>query len=1131
MRLQSTAFLFSALLLAVLVPPALTAQTATSGGLTGFITDQTGAVVVNADVEIKESSKGSTRSTKTDRDGVYRFFFLAPDRYVLTIIAPGFEPTRGIATISVGQTSSLDFTLKIGATSTTVEVATGAPIIETENAGVATVFDSSQIADLPNPGNDLTNVAQTSPGAVMNTQKTGMGGAGNFSTYGLPATSNLFTLDGMDENDPLFNGNIAGATGLSLGLNEVQEATVVNNGYSGQYGRFAGANVNYLTKSGANDFHGNALYWWNGRALDANDWFNKDVPSGTPVTPRPFENANQYAASLGGPIRKNRSFFFVDYEGIRLDLPIYYGTLTLIPSPQFEQATLDNLSSTGLSASIPFYQQMFTLWNNAPGAQRAVTGNPPFDATGCNGWVGPAGLGTMKPCAMSFRANSSSFTHEYLLGGRFDFNIGKKDKLFVRLRENKGVQATYTDKISPLFDAQSTPAIYQGQISETHLAKSKAVNLLIVSANYVGAIFQQPNPSAALAAFPTTVALGDNTFTPLGGQNWYFPSGQTFTSYQILDDITFSGGNHTLAFGLSFNRTDVSDHNYGVLLAGFATVFTVADFFAGGNGPAGDSLMQNFPATRVKPFAFYELGFYGQDNWRLKPNLHVTLSLRADHNSNPVCQQNCFARLAEPFDELDHDVNIPYNQAIATNLHQAWRHFTGLVWQPRVGFAWTPSGLKSTVLSGGIGVFMDTLPGIIASYLSSNSPLLNSFTVSNDNLSPAEPTNLFNDAVSSNRAFVAGFTNNGTLASITAADPSPFTAPNVTNTVDTKAPRYQEWNFRVQQGIGAKTSFSLNYVGNHGIFIPISLSGVNAYCPPSACPGGFVALPTAAPDARFSAVNEIHSAGVSNYNGLAVSFRHRFQKGFQLQANYTWSHALDEVSNGGFFNFNGGSAGSVLNPQDSNNIRKYNYGNADYDTRHYFSANYVWEPPYRRGPPLLLKGWRMAGTIFTRSGFPYTVFDSGATNLLSQFNYGANGSGFGSPVYANFLGTSYPPCSTPRRRCLDESEFSSPVAQPPYTFGAQRRNQFYGPGFFDTDLTLMKETKIPGWEGARFGVGASLFNLFNHPNFDQPNTDIGTPSTFGQITETVSTPTSILGAGLSGSTAPRLIQLTARITF
>ena len=1125
-------YLFSLVLLAVVFPSMeLAGQTAISGGLTGVIADQSGAVLPSADIELKDSSKGTVRTTKSDQDGVFRFFFLAPASYVVTVTAAGFERTSRTLTVSVGQTASVDFTLKVGSANTTVAVTADASILQTEKADVSTLFNASQISDLPNPGNDLTNVAQTAPGAVMNTQKTGMGGVGNFSTYGLPAISNLFTLDGMDENDPVYNVNITGATGLTLGLNEVQEATVVNNGYSGQYGRFAGANVNYVTKSGANEFHGNALYWWNGRILDANDWFNKFVQLGTPVTPRPFENANQYAASAGGPIQKNRSFFFIDYEGLRLVLPINYGTLTLIPSSQFETATIANLTVTGHNASIPLYNQMFNLWNNAPGAERAVAGNPQTgDPTGCNGWIGPSGLGTTQPCALSFRSTQTNFTHEYLLGGRVDFNVGEKDKIFLRVRENQGLLAAYTDKINPLFNVQTNEPIYQGQISETHIVSSRTVNQFIVSAKYLSAIFQQPNPTAALAAFPTTVTLGDYTFTPLGGQDAFQPGGENFTSYQLIDDLSVNSGQHSLRFGINFNRTDISDHNYGYLLTGFALPFTVADFFAGGDGPNGDSLAQNFVTTKVKAFALYGLGFYAQDDWRLRRNLHVTLSLRADHNSNPVCQQNCFARLAQPFDELDHGMNIPYNQVIATNLHRAWRQFSGLAWQPRVGFAWTPFRLKNTVLSGGAGLFMDTLPGVIASYLASNPPVLNSFTVFNDNLAPAESSNLFNDAKNSNAAFVAGFADNGTLASIRAVDPS-FTPPNIVNTVATKAPLFEEWNFRVQQGLGTNASLSLNYVGNHGIFIPISLSGINAYCPPSACPGGFIGLPAAAPDARFSAVNEVHSAGVSNYNGLVVSFQHRFTKGFQLQANYTWSHALDEVSNGGFFFFNGGIAGSVLNPQDSNNVRKYNYGNADYDTRHYFSANYVWELPYKSGPALLLKGWRFAGTIFTRSGFPYTVFDSVATNLLDLYNYGANGFGFGSPVYANFLGTSYPGCSTPLRRCLNESDFSSPVAQAPYSFGAQRRNQFYGPHFFDTDLSVIKETKIPGWEGARMGVGASFFNLFNHPNFDQPNVDIGTPSDFGQITQTVSTPTSILGAGLSGSTAPRLIQLTARITF
>lgn len=1120
-----------ALVAVVYVSVELVAQTAISGGLTGVVTDQSGAVIQNARVEIKDNSKGTVRSTMADRAGVYRFPFLGPDRYSVTVTMPGFAAAGRTVIIQLGQTASADFTLNVGSAKTAVDVRADNILLQTDKADLATVFSGIQVAELPNPGNDLTALVQTAPGAVMNTQKTAaFGGSGNFSTYGLPATSNLFTLDGMDENDPVANTNIAGATGLTLGLNEVQEATVVNNGYSGQYGRFAGANVNYVTKSGANQFHGNALYWWNGRILDANDWFNKFVLPGTPVTPRPFENANQYAASAGGPIRQNKVFFFIDYEGLRLVLPTLFGSLTLIPSPQFEAATRANLASSGHNASIPFYSQMFSLWNNAPGAERAVAGNPQTgDQTGCNGFIGPSGLGTTQPCALSFRSTQTNFTHEYLLGGRLDFNLGEKDKLFVRVHEDQGLLAIYTDKVSPLFNAQSNEPIYQGQISETHVISPRAVNLVIFSAKYLSAVFQQPNPAAALAAFPTTVAFGDGTFSNMGGEDAFLPSGSKFTSYQVTDDLNVNFGGHSFRFGINFNRTDISDHNYGSLLTGFVTEFTVADFFAAGSRPRedGNSLAQNFVATREKAFALYGLGFYAQDDWRLKRNFNVIFSLRVDHNSNPVCQQNCFARLTAPFNDLNHNGNIPYNQAIATGLHRAWRQLTGLVWQPRVGFAWTPLGLKNTVLSGGAGLFMDSLPGAVAGVLVSNPPVLNSFTVFNDNLAPSEQSSLFKDAYNSNSAFVSAFNDGGTVSDIR-------TPPNITNTVDTKVPRYQEWNFRVQEGIGLNTSLSVNYAGNHGIFIPIFFSGINAYCPLSACPNSFIGLPTAPPDPRFSAVNEVHSAGVSNYNGLVASVQHRFAKGFQFRANYTWSHALDEVSNGGFFIFNGGSGGSVLNPQDSNNIRKYNYGNADYDTRHYFSASYLWELPYLRRPRLLLQGWRVAGTVFARSGLPYTVFDSNATNLLAQFNYGANGFGFGSPVYANFLGSSYPECSTPRRPCLLESEFSSPTDPTfpgPYTFGKQRRNQFYGPRFFDTDLTLMKETTIPGWEGARLGIGASFFNVLNHPNFDQPNTDIGTPSNFGQITETVSTPTSILGAGLTGSTAARLIQLTARITF
>lgn len=1103
------------ILISLMMNEPLACQSFTTGDVVGIVTDPSGAVVPSAAITLTSQEKGFTLKNTTGAQGVYRFSLLQPGGYLVSVEAQGFESTTRTLIVSLGQSSSGDLTLKIASAKTTVEVASDAFQLQ-QTPDVSTTFNASQVANLPDPGNDLTNIALTAPGSVMNTQ----GGIGNFSTYGLPATSNLFTLDGMSQNDPVFNTNISGATNLLLGHNEVQETTVVNNGYSGRYGTFAGANVNYVTKSGSINFHGNAVYWWNGRVLNANNWFNKDVLPGTPVTPRPFSNANQYAASFGGPIKKNKAFFFFDYEGLRLALPT--SALTLVPSPQFEATTLVNLAATGHSSSITFYQKMFDLWNGSPGADRAVPGIPEVgDKTGCNGFTDAGGLGSTEPCVLSFVSNAGNFTHEYLFGGRFDFNISQTDSLFIHLRENQGLQATYTDPINSIFNVRSKQPIYQGQISETHIFNPRMVNLLILSTLYDSFIKQPEDLAAALATFPTTLALGDNTFTSLGGMNSSVPFGDSFTSYQILDDFSASSGRHNLKVGLSFYRVDISDHNYGDLLAGLVLPFTVSDFFAG--GATGDILFQNFPSLRAKPLARYGLGFYAEDELRVRKSLNLTLSLRVDHSSNPVCQQNCFARLAAPFAKLNHDVTIPYNQAIQIGLHRALPRFSKLTWQPRFGFVWAPSRLKSTALSGGFGIFMDTLPGFLVGFLSSNPPLRNSFSTSFNNLAPTEPSNLFKDAADSNAAFLASFSSGGTLPSILASDPF-FTSPNITNTVDTRTPRYQEWNLQLQHGVGVSTSLTFNYVGNHGIYIPVSFNGVNAFCPPSACPTGFIGLPVAAPDSRFSIVTELRSAGVSAYNGLVVSFRHQFHKAFQMQANYTWSHALDEVSNGGILAFSFGSAGSLLNPQDSNNLKRFSYGNADYDTRHYFSANYLWELPHRSGPAWLLKGWQVSGTIFKRSGLPYTVVDSNTTNLLFSFGYGGS-------VYANYLGTSVPGCSSPKHACLDESEFSSPISQVQPAFGAQRRNQFYGPGFFDTDFAIIKQTTIPHWERGQVGLGIQFFNLFNHPNFDQPNADLSNPSLFGHITGTVSTPTSILGAALGGDASPRLIQLTARIIF
>jgi Carboxypeptidase regulatory-like domain len=1124
----------------------LPAQSTTNGAISGTVTDSSGAVLPDITVNLKNVEKGFTNAAKTNSQGFYQFPLLEPGTYLLTISAAGFKTLSATTTVSVGANAIVNAKLEVGAQGTTVEVSGEAPLLQTESSEVSTTFNAREISEVPNPGNDLTFVAQTAAGSVMNT---GMG-MGNFSSFGVSATSNLFTLDGMYDNDPFLNVNNSGATNLTLGNNEVQEATVVTNGYSGQYGGFAGANVNYITKSGSNNWHGNANYWWDGRAMNANNFFNVGFGA-----PRPFVNANQYAASFGGPIIKNKAFFFWNYEGLRVILPT--SSQVQVPDQAFETAVIDNLnaSATGLSQSVPFYNTMFGLYNNALGISRKVPGVAnATDTTGCVGaffndpatgnsfGVNPATKAVGMPCADSYRGTAPNFTHEFLTSGRFDFNLTNNDKMFLRLQEDKGVQATSTDQINPLFNAVSTQPEYQGQVSWNRAFGTKAANNLVFSDQYYSAIFTTANLAQSLAAFPTTVTLGDGSFTTLGNLDFFWPQGRNVTGYQAVDDYSYNlNAQHTLKLGLYFHRNLVSDHDYGPFSSGLALPLSISGFYS------GQALMfeQNFPTALEQNIKLYQLGWYVQDEWKVKSNLKLTLALRADHNSIPSCQTNCFAKLAGTFDSISHDVNTPYNQSVETGIGQAIPSFTTIAWQPRFGVSWSPSFFRNTVVRGGVGLFMDTFPGSIADSLSSNMPVLNAF-VENiyGNLSPqqvANGGNIFSAAAASNAALNSGFSSGGTLASISAAvtaatgGSAVFAPPGFNNVSSIKAPDYWEWNLEVQHAIGNNTSLTINYVGNHGYHETAFLNNENAYCPVSVCPNGFISLPNTQPDQRFGTVTQIETAAVSNYNGLTLSAQHRFGHGLQLQANYTWSHALDDISNGGFQQFianNGsiGRVGSLLNPINDNNIRQFNYGDADYDTRHYLSMNYVYEVP--KGPTPLLKGWQLSGTLFARTGLPYTVVNTGASNILGGF-------GYGSAVYANYAGPARPPvCNSPSNvssgPCLSSALF------PNFALGAasqllsstenQRRNQFVGPHYFDTDMTLMKYTQIPRWEGAKLGIGLQFFNLFNHPNFENPVNDINSGN-FGQVLDTVNTPTSILGSFLGGDASPRLIQLTMKFNF
>lgn len=1099
----------------------LHAQSIISGDITGIVKDPSGAVLPNATVNITNIDTNIQNTATTNGGGQYRFSLVPPGTYKVTVQSSGFQNSELTGVIvTAGQPTTADIQMTVASSSTTVNVTEAASVVQSENADVATTFSSEQVLNIPNPGGDLTYVAQTAPGVVMNTQS----GYGNFSAFGMPGTSNLFTVNGQNFNDPFLGLNNSGASNLLLGANDIAEANVINNAYSTQYGQYAGSQVSYTTKSGTNAFHGNAMYMWNGRAVNANDFFDNQYQG------RPFVNFNQWATDVNGPIWKNHTFFDVDYESLRVVLPTQQVNVR-IPSQQFQTATLANLQANGNAAEIPFYQQIFALQNGAPGATSAAP-----VAGGCgSGRTAFTLLGPGVPCAVGYGVTPPNTEREYLWSARVDHNFSDKDRGYIRVSRDNGFQPTYTDYLNPVFNAQSIQPQMSAQVSETHTFSGTTVNQLNGSVQFGAAVFNLVNSSAALQALPTVVSPVGSFFSRIGGESYAFPQGRRNLQYQIIDDLSKIAGKHTFRLGFSWLHTDTTDLGFSGYVNGRVYPASLTDFY---NGEGANSyLRQNFPSATEQPIAFNTFGGYVSDDWKVSERFTLSLNLRLENYANPTCGHNCFSRFVTPFTGALADPNTPYNQSIISGQHDAFANTQTIVWEPRVGIAWRPSNSDKTVIRAGAGIFADELPGTLAESAALNPPGFSAFTIYGNQLpngfgtfAPGAPNSFFTTAAQANRALLSQFASGGTLTSIEAAVPG-FTPPNFTSFPSLfKQPTYYKWNFELQQEFGWKTVLSLNYVGNHGIHIPVNDNGLNAYCPTDSC-GSFTGFPNAQADPRFGTVSQYIQAGVSSYNGLVVSLQRRLSSALTFNLNYTWSHALDVVSNGGFQPFNDQTNVSILSPQNPYDVRAM-YGNADEDVRHYVSfgwvaSDFLRHSGFRRGPSRILGGWTLSGNVFYRTGLPFTVVDTNAGSLLN--NYGAT-------IFATPTVPGSPSCTnaeaatinvvtqTVAAPCLSLSQFASSAQ----ALGIQGRNNYRGPNFFDMDLALMKDIAIT--EHVHFSFGAQAYNLLNHPNFDQPINDIANPQ-FGQIQSAVGPPTSILGSFVGGSNSPRFVEFKGIVRF
>jgi hypothetical protein len=573
-------------------------------------------------------------------------------------------------------------------------------------------------------------------------------------------------------------------------------------------------------------------------------------------------------------------------------------------------------------------------------------------------------------------------------------------------------------------------------------------------------------------------------------------------------------------------------------------------------------LQQAYPLSTWNRFAFYSLGLYVQEEWQARSNFTLTVALRADYQSNPVCKNSCFARFSGPFNSLSHDPNQPYDSGILTNQRQAYANTDAIVWSPRFSFAWQPFGVShNSVIRGGIGFFYDTVPTSLAANLAYNLPTNTFFNISGYNLAPREANSLSRNAANSNTVFMNGYATGQSIAEIKAADTN-FNPPSFQNPANwMHSPQYQKWSLQAQQRFGAATLLTIGYFGNHGLHELAQNPNANAFGFGS-FPSGLCTTPVVSPcaDPRFGGVTEYQTNAISNYNGMVVSFEERFTQwgNGMVQVNYTYGHALDEVSNGGVTVF---TTAESIYPQDANNLRG-SYGAAEYDTRHSVNANFVWEVPFKeafRGhaPDAMVKGWQVAGTVLARTGNPYTALDAQATSNLANRNF------FG-PIYSVPVaplgvagpcgkGAAMPPSSVP---CLPVQFLSDGAPAPaalflqsgcetgfntghlgaagmcngPLVSFAQERNRYRGPGFVNMDFAIMKNTKIPHWENGSVSIGFQFFNFFNHPNFGFPD-NWSSDSTFGQIFYLEQSPTTILGSTQQANVARRMIQLKVQLNF
>lgn len=1071
--------------------------------ISGTVTDPSGKFIPGVKITVTNLGTGSVRSAVADSDGNYEVLDLPLGQYRVVAQAPGFG--QGVVsqiTLTVGLHARVDIHLQLGEMTQEIKVTSAVPLVETTSGTIANTVNETQMEQLPLNSRTFTTFTTLQPGVSVFTSAASSNNATAAQQHqgtvivsqGQRPGSVAFIEDGMDISDSTSAGVPGTGGGDMLGGDAIAEFQVQTHNYKAEFGQDAGAVISYETKSGTNKLHGDAYEFLRNDVLDARNFFD---PSQKP----PFRR-NQFGASVGGPIKRNRTFFFVNYEGLRQRLTSTQ--VNFVPDQAIRDAIAGNgiisdpalIDAIGLNKPDPFglplpgYDALTNTFTIAP-AVRPYLSLYPAPQLDIGRGVAIARVPNRQPILQNFSvakvdhhfSNADTFMVRYqYMGNRNSFNTGTSVFSYLDVNRFQNVALHEVHIFSPKV------------VNDIHFGFNRTETLVNVTPNgpFDQSLLFAPGREPGVIDVSGTgggLTASSGAFSRLGGDS-NTPLGIFANTFQGDDSVTWIRGKHTFQFGGLIKRYQLNDQGKGEDVPGAYTFFTVASLLA------ADPQLYLIQTEAFHPRGMRQTFFawYAQDDFRATPRLTLNLGLRHEFWTMP---KEAFGRQS----------NLPGPNATQIIIgNSLFSNYTFTQLEPRFGFAYDVFGNAKLVVRGGAGIFYNYTP---------LEDLRTELYVN----PPGSINNTFIEALAPTPASCGGPQPGLYLAFPHCPDAllvPPAVAANPANGSffliwgnPIHAPQTQEWNLQVQTGITPNLVFTVGYVGSHTIHLPlltedsqnghVTLSnGQPCWVSPASprCSGAVTRVLSNRPGAI---VFHTPFVGTSNYNALELELQKRWSHGFQFGASFVWSHVIDLSDDQFAGNIQAASAGTTNQfdiPSD--------YGNAAFDMRKRLVLNYVYDLPFGQGQLIggnasgflqkLIGGWSVSGITSVQSGLPFSVLAgqnfSGSGNVLP----------FDRPsLNPNFQGNMLP--KTP-------NQWFNPAAFTPAILGTQGnvgRNSIRGPDLIDFDFSVMKTTVIA--EHLRAQFSAQFFNIFNRTNLALPqnnlfNSDGSIIPTAGQITST-----------------------------